>query len=499
MHAEMAAAVVYSPITFFETTPIGRILNRFTQDMRTVDNALPRVFTALLSSIIRAIFTLVLIGYSMPPFVIIMGLLTFIYSYYQRYYVVTIRDLKRLSSVSKSPILAHVEESLEGSESLRAFNHSDRFAARNVANIDANAIANYASKSTNRWLSTRLQFIGSLVTLSTAILAVIYRGNIPAALVALVMSYAIRVTASLNFIVRKSVEIESDVVCCERIFEYTRLPAEPSLEPEYQTPLPVPPSWPEKGEIVFQNYTAKYYGTTNTPVLRDINLHIKPGDKIGVVGRTGAGKSSLLLALFRALERVCGEIAVDSLPTGGVPLHTLRARLALIPQESRCLPGTLRRNLDPLGVHTDDTVLWEALEAAQLGDRMRALAETQQVPPSVDKIHLGKGAGDLSAGERQLLSLARALLRVKDGARVLVLDEATASVDAETDRAVQEALRSACTGVTVITVAHRLHTVANADRIVVLAEGAVIEEGPPSVLLKRADSAFARMWRGEGV
>ena len=359
LHERMAYAIFRSPMSFFETTPSGRILNRFSSDIYRVDEVLARTFNMLFVNSARALYTLVLIAASTPVFVALILPLAAVYLYIQRYYLRTSRELKRLDSVSRSPIYAHFQESLGGITTIRAYRQQHRFALENEWRVDANLRAYFPSINANRWLAVRLEFIGSFIILaaaSFAIISVATGSRLSAGMVGLAMSYALQITTSLNWIVRQTVEVETNIVSVERILEYARLPTEaPDIISKCRPKI----SWPSQGAVDFNNYSARYRPGLDL-VLNDINLHIKSHERIGVVGRTGAGKSSLTLALFRIIEPDTGNIAIDDLNTSIIGLSDLRGRLAIIPQDAALFEGTVRDNLDPGHIH-DDTELWSVL------------------------------------------------------------------------------------------------------------------------------------------
>jgi ABC-type multidrug transport system fused ATPase/permease subunit len=359
LHERMANAIFRSPMSFFDTTPAGRILNRFSSDIYRVDEVLARVFNMLFVNVARSFFTLGVISFSTPAFIALIVPLALTYYWIQRYYLRTSRELKRLDSVSRSPIYAHFQESLGGITTIRAFRQQQRFELENEWRVDANLRAYFPSISANRWLAVRLEFIGGVVILAAAGLSIISVSNhsgLTEGTVGLAMSYALQITTSLNWIVRQTVEVETNIVSVERVLEYARLPSEaPEIIAESRPPV----AWPAKGEVDFKNYSTRYREGLDL-VLKNINLDIKSHEKIGVVGRTGAGKSSLTLALFRLIEPATGHIGIDDLNTSTIGLLDLRRRLAIIPQDAALFEGTVRDNLDPGHVH-DDTELWSVL------------------------------------------------------------------------------------------------------------------------------------------
>ncbi|KAJ5754674.1 Metal resistance protein YCF1 [Penicillium manginii] len=474
LHERMAFAIFRSPMSFFETTPSGRILNRFSSDVYRVDEVLARTFNMLFANAARAVFTMTVICTSTPAFLIFVLPLGWVYLSYQKYYLRTSRELKRLDSVTRSPIYAHFQESLGGICTIRAYKQENRFALENEWRMDANLRAYFPSISANRWLAVRLEFIGSIIILAAAglaILSVASGSGISAGMVGLAMSYALQITQSLNWIVRQTVEVETNIVSVERVLEYANLPSE---APEVIFKRRPAIGWPAQGAVSFKNYSTRYREGLDL-VLKDVTLDIKPHEKIGVVGRTGAGKSSLTLALFRIIEATNGSIEIDGLDVSTTGLFDLRGRLAIIPQDPAMFEGTLRDNLDPRHVH-DDTELWSVLDHAKLKDHVA------QMDGQLDT-QIQEGGSNLSQGQRQLVSLARALLTPSN---ILVLDEATAAVDVETDALLQRTLRSSIfQDRTIITIAHRINTIIDSDRIVVLDKGRVVEFDTPAELVKR--------------
>ncbi|KAH3676265.1 hypothetical protein WICMUC_002142 [Wickerhamomyces mucosus] len=481
LHNNMAKSVLRAPMSYFETTPIGRIMNRFSSDMNKIDERLPKVFAGLFASTIRTVFTLGFIAVNMPSFFIVVLVLSMIYIFYQRYYVATSRDLKRIVSISRSPIFSHLQESLAGFETVLAYDQADRFHFLHYCNLDFNLKSLYLFRSINRWLSVRLQMIGSIIIFFAATLSI--TNGLTAGMAGLVISYALRVTSSLNWIVRMTVEVETNIVSVERVLDYSELKPEAA---EITDTRP-PEDWPSHGSIQFDHYSTKYRKNLDL-VLNDISLKINPKEKIGIVGRTGAGKSSLALAIFRMIEPVDGRIYIDGLNTSDIGLHDLRSNLAIIPQDSQAFEGTVRQNLDPLEIYSDDK-LWNALELAHLKSFIENLGNDhdEDTLKSGLEAKLSEGGSNMSVGQRQLLCLAKALLNPSN---VLILDEATASVDVETDKIVQETIRKAFSDRTILTIAHRIDTVLDSDRIVVLEKGQIKEFDTPENLLKDKDGLF---------
>ncbi|KAI1432337.1 metal resistance protein YCF1 [Xylaria sp. CBS 124048] len=474
LHERMATAIFRAPMSFFDTTPAGRILNRFSSDVYKLDEILARTFNMLFVNFARSGFTLIVISVGTPVFVALIIPLTAVYYWVQRYYLRTSRELKRLDSVSRSPIYAHFQESLGGISTIRAYRQQQRFEHENEWRVDSNLRAFFPSISANRWLAVRLELLGAVIILAAAgfaIVSVTSHSNLGPGMVGLAMSYALQITTSLNWIVRQTVEVETNIVSVERILEYARLPSEaPDIIPRHRPPV----AWPANGAVEYRNYSARYREGLDL-VLKNINLDIKSHEKIGVVGRTGAGKSSLTLSLFRLIEADKGQINIDNLDTSSIGLLDLRRRLAIIPQDAALFEGTIRDNLDPGHVH-DDTELWSVLDHARLKEHVASMEGGLEA-------RINEGGSNLSSGQRQLISLARAMLTPSN---ILVLDEATAAVDVETDAMLQATLRSDIFAHrTIITVAHRINTILDSDRVVVLDKGEVVEFDTPEALIKK--------------
>ncbi|KAG1791532.1 P-loop containing nucleoside triphosphate hydrolase protein [Suillus plorans] len=482
LHDSMLHSVMRAPLSFFETTPTGRILNLFSRDTYVVDQILARVIQNMIRTSAVCASILLVIGFSFPPFLIAVVPLAWFYYKITVYYLATSRELKRLDAVSRSPIFAWFSESLAGISTIRAYDQQAVFIANNARRIDRNQLCYLPSTAVNRWLAVRLEFVGAVIIFVTAALAVsaVMTSNVDAGLVGLVLSYALNTTGSLNWFVRSASEVEQNVVSVERIVHYAK-----DLEPEapYEIPENKPTSeWPTAGEVEFREYSARYRPGLDL-VLKDISMTIKPKENIGICGRTGAGKSSLLLTLFRIIEPASGAILIDEVDITKLGLHDLRSAISIVPQNPDLFEGTLRENIDPVGEH-QDVDIWTALEHAHLK------AYVDSLPGGLDA-PVQEAGSSLSAGQRQLLCFARALLRKT---KVLVLDEATSAVDLDTDRAIQEIIRGPIfRDVTILTIAHRLNTIMESDRILVLDAGRIAEFDTPKKLLENKSSIFRSM------
>ncbi|KAK6461643.1 P-loop containing nucleoside triphosphate hydrolase protein [Scheffersomyces coipomensis] len=497
LHNGMAVSVLRAPMSFFETTPIGRILNRFSNDVYKVDEILGRVFSMFFNNSIKVILTIGVICFSTWQFIFIIGPLGILYVYYQQYYLKTSRELRRLDSVSRSPIFANFQESLVGVSIIRAYGQEDRFRFLNETRVDRNMSAYHPAINANRWLAVRLEFLGSIIILGAAGLSILTlkSGKLTAGLVGLSVSYALQITQSLNWIVRMTVEVETNIVSVERIMEYSRLTPEAPEIIEDNRPAK---DWPQNGEIIFKDYSTKYRPELDL-VLKNINLDIKAKEKIGIVGRTGAGKSSITLSLFRIIEPFQGQIDIDNVKTGDIGLADLRQKLSIIPQDSQVFEGTIRSNLDPTNAYNDEQI-WKALELSHLKDHVHKMYDDRDKEIEIETpldVKVSEGGGNLSIGQRQLMCLGRVLLKMTTS-NILVLDEATAAVDVETDQILQQTIRTEFKDKTIITIAHRLNTILDSDKIIVLEKGEVAEFDTPENLLKKKDSLFYSLCKQGG-
>ncbi|PPQ65474.1 hypothetical protein CVT26_000114 [Gymnopilus dilepis] len=487
LHDSMLQSLICAPLSFFELTPTGRILNLFSRDVYVVDQVLPRVVQGLFRTLAVCLSIVVVIGSSFPPFLLALLPLGWFYLRVMRYYLATSRELKRLDAVTRSPIFAWFSESLAGLATIRAFHLQSTFMGLNQKRIDLNQVCYLPSISVNRWLAVRLEFVGAMIILTVATLAVsaLVTTGVDAGLVGLVLSYALNTTSSLNWVVRSASEVEQNIVSVERILHQTEVKPEAPLELPESKPLG---NWPSEGTVEFRNYSTRYRSGLDL-VLKNIELKINAREKIGICGRTGAGKSSLLLALFRIIEPVTGTIYIDGIDITTIGLHDLRSALSIVPQSPDLFEGSLRENIDPVGDHSDADI-WTALEQAHLKDYIESLPEKLDAP-------VRESGSSLSSGQKQLLCFARALLRKS---KILVLDEATSAVDLDTDKAIQEIIRGpAFKNVTILTIAHRLNTILESDHVIVMDSGKIAEQNTPANLLKDSSSIFYSLTKEAGL
>ncbi|KAL0061165.1 hypothetical protein AAF712_012035 [Marasmius tenuissimus] len=478
LHKGAIRRVMTAPMSFFETTPLGRIMNRFSKDIDTIDNLLGdamRMLAATTSGIVGAI---ILISIVLPWFLIPVVVIMTIYVYAAYFYRSSAREFKRLDAILRSSLYAHFSESLSGLSTVRAYGESERFLKENETRIDIENRAYWLTVTNQRWLGVRLDFLGTLLTFAVALLAVGTRYSISPAQTGLVLSYILSIQQAFGWLVRQFAEVENNMNSVERIVYYAK-------EVEQEAAHELPESKP-KGEW---------------PAQGGISMDVKAGEKIGIVGRTGAGKSSLMTAIYRIVELDEGAITIDGVDISKVGLTDLRKGLSIIPQDPLLFSGTLRTNLDPFNLH-DDAKLWDALKRSYLVESQapakRASLLSQGATSTVEDelpsgAHTPRGGqarftldtvvedegNNLSIGQRSLVSLARAL--VKD-TKVLILDEATASVDYETDRKIQDTIAHEFEDRTILCIAHRLRTIISYDRICVLDAGQIAEFDTPANL-----------------
>lgn len=483
MHSNLLDGVMHSPMIFFDTTPIGRIVNRFAKDIDVIDSTIPGSFRSVLTCVLQVVSTILLICYSFPVFLIIIVCLSVVYFIIQKIFIVTTRQLKRLESITRSPIYSNFSETLSGMSSIRAYDCVDRFIEYSDKLVDINNSCAYPNVIANRWLSVRLELFGNIITSSAAVFSVFSRGMIGAGIAGLTISYSLNITQTLSWMVRMTSDLETHIVSVERIIEYMNN----KREDEWIKDRRPNREWPDHGVIDIKSYSTRYRLGTEL-VLMDVSLRINSGEKIGIVGRTGSGKSSLSLSLFRILEAASGVIKIDGENIADFGLHDLRSRLTIIPQDPVLFSGTLRFNLDPLKIHTDYEI-WKALELAHLKTYILNLESGLDYKVS-------EYGENFSVGQRQLICLARAILRKS---KILILDEATASVDLETDSVVQKTIREVFRDCTIITIAHRIHTILDSDRILLLDRGVIMELDTPQNLIANRQSKFYSLMRDAGL
>lgn len=494
LHRRSIQRVMYAPMSFFETTPLGRIMNRFAKDIDTVDNLIGdslRMLTSTASLIIGAI---ILISVIIPYFLIVAFFVLICYYYAALYYRASARELKRLDALLRSSLYSHFSESLSGLTTIRAYGELDRFCLENIQLTDVENRAYWLTVVNQRWLAIRLDFLGSLLTFAVSLLTVGIRFSIFPGQTGVTLSYILLVQQSFTWMVRQVAEVENNMNSVERVVHYAKEVEQEAAHEVKDSPAPA--DWPSRGEIVMKDVVMRYRPEL-PPVLKGLSMSLSPGEKIGVIGRTGAGKSSIMTVIYRMVELASGSISIDGVDISTVGLAQLRKGLSIIPQDAFLFSGTLRTNLDPFGLH-DDAKLYDAMKRAYLVDSNSDLPSTSAPPPaegqSAPRFSLDSPIDDegsnLSIGQRSLVSLARALV---NNTKILILDEATASVDYETDSKIQHTIANEFKERTILCIAHRLRTIIGYDRICVMDAGMIAEFDTPVNLFAMPDSIFHGM------
>ncbi|KAL2242765.1 UNVERIFIED_CONTAM: ABC transporter C family member 13 [Sesamum indicum] len=479
VHDQLLHNLIDAPVSFFDQTPTGRILNRLSSDLYTIDDSLPFILNILLANFVGLLGITVVLSFVQVMLLLLLVPFWFMYSKLQVYYRSTSRELRRLDSVSRSPIYASFTETLDGSSTIRAFNSVDFFLFRFMQHVQTYQRTSYTEIIASLWLSLRLQLLAAFIVSFVAVMAIVgMHGHLPVSLgtpglVGLALSYASPIVSLLGSFLTSFTETEKEMVAVERVLQYMDIPQEKLTGQSLSDP-----NWPSKGEIQLQNVTLRYKPSL-PPALFDVSFHIPGGTWVGIVGRTGAGKSSILNVLFR-LNPICtGCVLLDGLNIAGVPVRDLRSNIAIVPQTPFLFEGSLRANLDPLETSSDEKI-WSILEKCCLKEEIEAAGGLDS--------HVKESGSTFSVGQRQLLCLARALLK---SSKVLCLDECTANVDTQTASTLQKAISSECRGRTIITIAHRISTVLVMDNIFILDQGILVEQGNPQVLLGDESSKFS--------
>ncbi|PVF92969.1 hypothetical protein CPB86DRAFT_743436 [Serendipita vermifera] len=506
-------SVMGATMRWFDTTPTGRILNRFSKDIETIDSSLIsslRSTSVYIAAFIASVATITII---FPGFIVPGTIIGYCYWKLSSGYLDAGRDLRRMESTTRSPIFAAFGETLEGIVTVRAFSAESRFLDSLHSRIDETTKYWYGFWMLNRWLLLNFDALGALSILITTLL--VLGGFIPDWLAGLTITSSMNFTSSVYWTCRMFTQLELDLNSVERVVEYLQLPQEPPAVIESNRPPAYWPSTSSNQAVVSVNNLVIKYAPTLPPVLHGISFEVKPKEKIGLLGRTGSGKSTLAMALLRFVDPSEGSISIDGIDISKIGLHDLRSRLTFIPQDSVLFTGTIRENLDPFSEHTDDECLdalrrveliSEASHASQRSTRPSSLLDvpTADSPeasgtttPRDDKtasIKLdtdvtARGA-NFSAGQRQLISMARALLRQSS---IIILDEATSSIDFKTDSLIQAAVREEFKNSCLITVAHRIRTVIDYDRLIILDKGNIAEFDTPWNLIRKEGGLFREM------
>lgn len=529
LHHKLLNAVLAAPVnTYFDVTPIGRILNRFSKDLDNMDSLLPDFFLQTLQNCFHVAAIAVICIISSPYFILLFIPIVILFYFIQLFFRKSSREMKRMDSITRSPVYSFFDETLQGMMTIHAFKKSHLFQLKFFSRVNQHMRNFFTFWMASRWLALRLDVVSNLIILTVALLGVLLSdlGSIDPSLLGIALVYALQLTGLLQWTVRVTVETETNMTSVERLLAFSRIHREKNLLPfEIETTrdtiypgstssatatsspkgdielgdlkyslIPtektgeegVPPGeWPSSGEVVLSNLRLRYRPELPL-VLHGVNLLIPGGKKVGFCGRTAAGKSSLMLSLLRLVEAEEGSaVEIDGIDIRSVGLKTLRSRVTIIPQDPFMFSGTLRYNLDPFEMYTDEQI-WEALDRAHL--------KTDVIEKFPDQLQheVAERGENISTGQRQLVCIARALLR---NSKVIIMDEATASVDSTTDQLIQQTMREEFKNCTVLTIAHRLETIADYDLVAVLENGLVVEYGTPLFLLGEETAERARMAR----
>ncbi|XP_077090600.1 ATP-binding cassette sub-family C member 9 isoform X3 [Siphateles boraxobius] len=479
LHHDLLNKIIHAPIRFFDVTPLGQILNRFSADTNIIDQHIPPTLESLTRSTLLCLSAIGVIAFVTPAFLIALVPLAVAFYFIQKYFRVASKDLQDLDDSTQLPLLCHFSETAEGLTTIRAFRHEARFKQRMLELTDTNNTAYLFLSAANRWLEVRTDYLGAVIVLTAAVAAIWTSSQ--SGLVGLGLTYALTVTNYLNWVVRNLADLEVQMAAVKKVNSFLSTESE-----NYEGSMDVsqvPEDWPQHGEIKIHDLCVRY-DCLLKPVLKHVNAHINPGQKVGICGRTGSGKSSLSLAFFNMVDVFEGKIVIDGIDICKLPLQTLRSRLSIILQDPVLFSGSIRLNLDPECTCTDDR-LWEALEIAQLKNMVKAL------PGGLDAV-VTEGGENFSVGQRQLFCLARAFVRKSS---ILIMDEATASIDMATENILQKVVMTAFADRTVVTIAHLVSSILEAEQVLVFSSGILVECDSAPNLLAQEESLFSTLVR----
>eukprot|EP01119_Soliformovum_irregulare_P013131 TRINITY_DN3467_c0_g1_i1.p1 TRINITY_DN3467_c0_g1~~TRINITY_DN3467_c0_g1_i1.p1 ORF type:complete len:1423 (+),score=460.83 TRINITY_DN3467_c0_g1_i1:67-4335(+) len=482
LHNGMLARVLKSKTAFFDSTPMGRILNRFSRDVYSVDKELPQALEGFGDTLFLGVAALIAMGIAAPAFLVVLMPIGFVVVKLQGYYLSSSREFKRMESINRSPIFSQFSETLNGVDTIRCFQVEENFHLENLVKIDQYIPSFISIVGGFRWLGVRIEGSGALLVFLATLFVVTQRDYLSPGMTGLLLVYTGDITWIMNWLLRTLSSAETSMVSVERITNLAR--GEEEGKPSEVSPAS---DWPSHGAIEFHDISMRYRSDLD-PILRGITLKIKAREKVGIVGRTGAGKSSLILALFRMVELDGGMIEIDGVDISQLRLREMRSKLSIIPQESTLFVGSVRQNLDPFNDRSDRE-LWDVLRICSMEHAIESL-------PSKLESSVGENGSNFSVGQRQLICLARAILK---RSKILIMDEATASVDYATDELIQKTIREQFKEATVLTIAHRINTIMDYDKVLVMDKGTMAEFDAPSVLLNQEGSIFRSLASRAGI
>ncbi|EFA78278.1 ABC transporter C family protein [Heterostelium album PN500] len=480
LHDKLLASIMQAPTLFFDQNPTGRILNRFSKDISDIDLSILESLSDIMYNGTSVFVSICIMVFINPIMVVPLAVLSVLYYFVQIIYRNTSRELKRMESISRSPIFSSVGESYSGLVTIRSFKQQQRFINQIHTQIDVNQRLYFYSYACHRWMGTRLELIASTAVFFSSLFSIYSSASNPG-LAGLAVTSALGMTGFLNRLVRQYTTLEVKMNSVERVNAYTQIQSEGD---RHSLTNPPPPSWPEKGQIEFRDAEVRYRPDMD-PSLMDFNATLESCEKIGIVGRTGAGKSTIGVALFRMVNLSKGRILIDGIDIGKIGLYELRSKLAVIPQDPFIFSGTIRANIDPFHERSDSQI-WDALEKVQLKSVVSSM-------PFGLSTEMQQG-GELSVGQRQLLCLCRALLR---NSKIVLMDEATASLDYETDAIIKKTIKDNFSNSTVLTIAHRLDTIYDSNRILVVDKGRLAEFDTPTALTNNPESRYTQLLRAQ--
>ncbi|KAI9311060.1 P-loop containing nucleoside triphosphate hydrolase protein [Dichotomocladium elegans] len=497
LYSRLLDRILHAPLRFFDTTPVGRMINRFSKDMNDIDSQVPVAFINTTRGLVNVVSIFVIIALAIPPFTLPILVFVCLMASFAIMFNTTARELNRMASVSNSPIFSHFSESIVGATTIRAFGVSSRFLAEVMEKIDINSRPLFYVYTSQHWMAQRFHIFSAFINISMGAYMLWRIDQIDASIAGFCFTFAAAFSDQLFETMMYYIKLEMSFNSIERVVEFMEIPQDP---PETTDTRP-PNEWPSQGKVEVRELEVRYAADLD-PVLKRISFDIYPKEKVGVVGRTGSGKSTLALSFFRFVEATHGSITIDGVDIHQIGTHDLRHNLTIIPQDPTLFSGTLRDNIDPFHHFTDDAI-FESLRRVHLleqidGDDEQREDENGDESTGVFRdltSAVSEGGKNFSQGQRQLICLARALLR---RSKLVLMDEATASVDFKTDRAIQKTISEEFVDSTILCIAHRLHTVINYDRILVMENGQVLEQANPLELILDQKSVFHKMCMASG-